>query len=188
MTGSRGEAAVVILGGLAAMAAFWWFPYRALLIAGAATAALGVVALGAALRHSRAWHEQDILMRKLWAAVKRIPPGRVLEDPDTGELLRAERERGWLTLAVTDPSDSGAETIVTRYLLGRWATPLPPPLYQHMAGPDDVSPARWPLRQHAQLADFNAATEALKVTTGELATLHAQVRRALTCAVPPHSS
>jgi hypothetical protein len=89
MTGSRSDAVGVTVSGLAALAASWWFPYRALLIAGVAITALGVVALGAALWHGRAWHEQDALMCKLRAAVKRIPPGRVLEDPNTSELFRA---------------------------------------------------------------------------------------------------
>jgi hypothetical protein len=95
------------------------------------------------LRRGRAWHEQEVLLRRLWAAVKRIPSGYVLADPQTGELLSAEREKGWLTLAVTDPPEPGRASTVTRYMLGKWAAPQQPPLFRHMAALDDLPPARW---------------------------------------------
>jgi hypothetical protein len=185
MRGARGDAVTVTAAGLMAMAAFWWFPYRAVLVAGAAVTVLGAAALGVVLGRGRVWHEQDVSVCRLWALVKRIPPGWVFADPVTGELLSVERERGWLTLAVTDSPGSGAEAVVTRYLLGKWAAPVPPPLYRHLAGLDDMPLARWSLRQHAQLADFNARTGALEVTAGELAMLRAQVHRALESAVSP---
>jgi len=128
--------------GIAALVAWLWFPYLALLIAGAVVAAAGAVSLAADLRRGRAWHQQDVLLRKLWIAVKRIPSGYVLADPDTGELLSAEREKGWLTLAVTDPPEPSRASTVTRYMVGRWAAPNPPPLYQHLAPLDDLPPAR----------------------------------------------
>jgi hypothetical protein len=53
-----------------------------------------------------------------------------------------------------------------------------------MAGMDDIPPARWPLWKHAQLFGINAAANAMEVTTRELASLHAQVCRALTSASP----
>lgn len=71
---------------------------------------------------------------------------------------------------------------MTRYLLGKWATPLPPPLHRHMAGVDDVPPARWPLRRHKQLFGISAAMNAMEVITRELASLHTQICRALTSA------
>jgi hypothetical protein len=179
MTGSRGDSAGIAGIGIAAVAAWLWFPYRGLIIAGAVIAALGAWSLAGDLRRGRAWHQQDVMLRKLWTAAKRVPSGYVLTDPDTGELLSIERERGWLTLAVTDPPGPGrSEAIVTRYMLGKWAAPMPPPLFRHLAGLADLPPAGWRWRQHAQLAAYNAETGALKVTTDELAELLAQVRRA----------
>jgi len=140
--GSRGDSAGLMAYGIAALVAWLWFPYLALLIAGAVVAAAGAVSLAADLRRGRAWHQQDVLLRKLWIAVKRIPSGYVLADPDTGELLSAEREKGWLTLAVTDPPEPSRASTVTRYMVGRWAAPNPPPLYQHLAPLDDLPPAR----------------------------------------------
>ena len=42
---------------------------------------------------------EHAMIRKLWSAVKQIPSGYVLTDEDTGQLLTAEREHRWLTLA-----------------------------------------------------------------------------------------
>jgi hypothetical protein len=181
--GSRGDSAGLMAYGIAALLAWLRFPYLALLIAGAVVTAGAAASLAANLRRGRAWHEHDVLLRRLWAAVKRIPPGYVLADPGTGELLSAERDKGWLTLAVTDPPEPGRASTVTRYMVGRWAAPNPPPLYRHMAAIDDLPPARWRLRQQAWLADFNTKTGALEVTTGEIADLLDQVNRAET---PPH--
>ena len=74
----------------------------------------------------------------------------MLADPGTGELLSAERERGWLTLAVTDPPQPGRASTVSRYMLGRWAAPNPPPLFRHLATLDDLPPARWRLERDVQ--------------------------------------
>jgi hypothetical protein len=71
-----------------------------------------------------------------------VPSDVVLADPETGDLLTVERERGWLMLAVTDPPELGSQPIVTRYPLGQWAAPNPPPLHSHLAALDDVPPAR----------------------------------------------
>ncbi len=138
----------------------------------------GAASLAAGLRRGRAWHEQDVMLRRLWAAVKRIPSGYVLTDPETGELLTAERERGWLTLAVTDPPRPGAAAVVSRYPLGRWAAPDPPPVFRHMVGLDGIPPARWGWRQKAAMLDFNQRTGAAEVTAAELAGLLDQLRRA----------
>ncbi len=163
------------------MAAWLWFPCLALLIAGVVVTAVRAVSLVTVLSRGRDWHEQEVLLRKLWAAVKRIPSGYVLCDPDTGELLGAERERGCLTLAVTDPPEPGRVSTVTRYMLGKWAASLPPPLFRHMAAVDDLPPARWRLRKQAWLADFNAKAGALEMTTDEIARLLGQVNRAEYC-------
>lgn len=179
--GTRGDSAALTGYGIAALAAWLWFPCLALLIAGAVVTAVGAVSLVTVLSRGRDWHEQEVLLRKLWAAVKRIPSGYVLCDPDTGELLGAERERGWLTLAVIDPPEPGRVSTVTRYMLGKWAAPLPPPLFRHMAALDDLPPARWRLRKQAWLADFNAKAGALEMTTDEIARLLGQVNRAEYC-------
>ncbi len=178
MTGSRGDSAGVLGIGVAAAAAYFWFRYPVLLVVGGLLALGGAVSLAADLRRGRAWHEQDIMLRKLWTAVKRVPSGYVLTDPASGELLTVERERGWLTLAVTDPPQPGAEAAVSRYPLGKWAAPEQPPLFRHIAGLDDLPPARWRWRQQAALLEFNTRTGAAEVTTAELAALLDQVNRA----------
>ncbi len=177
-TGSRGDAAGITGAGIAAMVAWVWFPYLALLVAGAVVTVMGGASLVGILRRGRAWHQQDMLLRRLWAAVKRIPPGYVVMDPDTAELLTAERERGWLTLAVTDPPQPGCAATVTRYMIGRWAAPERPPLFRHMAALDDLPPARWRFSRQAWLADFNAKVGALEVSTEEISGLLEQVKRA----------
>jgi len=148
--GARGDFAGLMGLGFAAMVTWVWFPYRALLVTGAVVVVVAGWGLVAVVRRSRDWHDQDVLIRRLWRAVKRIPSGYVLADPATGELLMVERERGCLTLAVSDPPDLAGPVVVTRYLVGMWAAPVPPPLFAHLAGVDDVPPARWGLVRVAQ--------------------------------------
>jgi len=185
MRGARGDATAVTAAGLAATAASWWFPYSAVLITGAAVTVFGAVMLGVVVSRGRAWHEQDVLIRRLWALVKRLPPGRAFADPVTGELLSAERERGWLTLVVSDTPGRGKQTVVASYLAGRWGAPAPP-LYRHVASVVDVPPARWSWRQRAQFADFNAKTGALELAPAEFAVLCSQVQRTIAAAMPPN--
>jgi len=178
MTGSRGDSAGILGIGVAAAAAYLWFRYPVLLVAGGLLAPGGAVSLAADLRRGRGWHEQDVMLRKLWTAARRIPSGYVLTDPANGELLTVERERGWLTLAVTDPPQPGAEAAVSRYPLGKWAAPEQPPLFRHVAGLGDIPPARWRWRQRAALLEFNSRTGAAGATAAELAALLDQVNRA----------
>ncbi len=175
--GSRGDSAGITAFGLAAVIAWAWFPYRALIIAGGIVAGLGAASLIADLRRGRAWHEQDVMIRRLWAAAKRIPSDVVLADAETGELLTVERERGWLTLAVTDSPVPGGQPVVTRYPLGQWAAPNPPPLHRHMAALDDIPPARWRWQQKSRLAYYNRQAGALEVAVDELAGLMRQLGR-----------
>ena len=177
--GSRGDSAAIMTAGIAAVVAWLWFPYRALIIAGAVVAVLGAVSLAADFRRGRPWHEQDVMVRKLWAAAKAVPSGVVLADPDTGDLLTVERERGWLTLAVTDPPEPGSQAVVTRYPLGYGAAPVPPPLHRHMGGLDDLPPSRWRWRQRAALEYFSSQAGGLDVTAAEMAALTAQLHRAV---------
>jgi hypothetical protein len=97
----------VTAAGLVTIAGSWWFPYRAVLIAGAAVTVFGAVMLGVVFSRGRAWHEQDVLIGRLWALAKRLPSGWAFTDPLTGEFLSAQRERGWLTLAVSDTPGMG---------------------------------------------------------------------------------
>jgi hypothetical protein len=145
--GSLGDSAGITAYGLAAIIAWLWFPYRALIIGGAVVAALGCAGIIGDLTRGRSWREQDVLVRKLWAAAKRVPSDVVLTDPETGELLTVERERKQLTLAVTDAPSPGGRPIVTRYPLGQWSTPSRPPLHRHLGGLDGLPPARWRWQQ-----------------------------------------
>jgi hypothetical protein len=118
------------------------------------------------------------MIRKLWAAAKAVPSGVVLADPDTGDLLTVERERGWLTLAVTDPPVPGSQAVVTRYPVGYGAAPMQPPLYRHLGALDDPPPSRWRWRQRAVIEDFSAQAGG-DVAAAELAALADQLRRAV---------
>jgi hypothetical protein len=153
----------------------------ALLIASALVPAAGPLSLAADIRRGRERHRQDVLIGKLWAAVKRIPAGTVLGDPVTGSRVSAERDGGFLILAITDPLDHlDPEATVARYMLGYWAVRARPPLYRHLAGVHDVSPAWMRWQQRERLAEFNAVTSAAEVTTEELAGLLEQVTRTTT--------
>jgi hypothetical protein len=153
----------------------------ALLVAGASVHVVGPLSLAADIRRSRERHRQDVLIGKLYAAVERIPAGVVLDDPVTGRRVSAEREGGFLILAISDPLDHpDAEATVARYTLGFWAVQARPPLYWHLAGIHDVSPARMRWQQRRRLAEFNASISAAEVTTDELAGLLEQVTRTTT--------
>jgi hypothetical protein len=153
----------------------------ALLVAIAMVGVGGPLSLAADIRRGRDRHRQDVLIGKLWAAVKRIPAGAVLDDPVSGSQVSAERDGGFLMLAISDPLDHpDPETIVARYVLGYWAVQARPPMYRHLAGVHDMSPARMRWQQRERLAEFNAITSAAEVTTEELAGLLEQVTRTTT--------
>jgi hypothetical protein len=149
----------------------------ALLLAGALVPGAGALSLAADIRRGRERRRQDALIGKLCLAAQRIPAGVVLADPVTGSRVSAERD-GWLILAIADPPyHPEAEAIVSRYMLGFWAIPDRSPLYRHLAGIRDASPARMGWRQREWLGEFNAITSAAEVTTEELAGLLDQVTR-----------
>ena len=153
----------------------------ALLIASALVHVAGTLSLAADIRRGRERHRQDVLIGKLWAAVEHIPAGTVLDDRVTGSRVSAERDGGFLILAIGDPLDqSVADATVARYTLGFWAVQARPPLYWHLAGIHDMSPARMRWQQRKRLAEFNAITSAAEVTTEELAGLLDQVTRTTT--------
>ncbi len=78
---------------------------------------------------------------------------------------------------MTDPPVPGGQPVVTRYPLGQWAAPNPPPLHRHMAAQDDIPPARWRWQQKSLLAYSNRRAGALEVAPDELAGLMEQLRR-----------
>jgi len=171
-TDSADDSVAITAAGLAAEVAW------ALLIAATLVPAAGPLSLAADIRRGRERRKQDVLIGKLFVAAQRIPAGAVLADPITGSRVSAERERGFLILAITDPpGHPEAEAVVAHYLLGFWAVPERPPLHRHLAGVHDTSPARMGWHQRKRLAEFNASTSALEVTTEELAGLLDQVTR-----------
>ncbi len=172
---TRDDSAATTRAGLAAEVAC------ALLVASALVPIAGPLSLAADIRRGRERHRQDVLIGKLWAAVKRLPDGTVLNDPVNGSRVSAERDGGFLILAISDPLDHpDPDATVARYVLGYWAVRALPPLYRHLAGVHDMSPARMPWQQREQLAGFNAITSAAEVTTDELAALLEQVTRSTT--------
>jgi hypothetical protein len=152
---------------------------RVLVVATALVPVAGALSLAADIRRGRERHRQDVLIGKLWTAVKRIPPGTALEDPVTRRRVSAEREGGFLFLAIADPldHDPDSEAIVARYTLGYWSVQVRAPLYRHLAGIRDTSPAQMRWQQRERLAEINADTSAAEVTSRELAALLVLVAR-----------
>jgi len=157
-----------------------------LLFVGAFIAGIGTSALVGALRRTPAQREQEAMVRALWSTCRRWPSGLVLRDPVTGRGITVERERGFLTLAITSQPDDDdlADNLagrraatVTRYMLGFLAAPVPPPLFRHTAALHDVSPVRmsWQQAEAGALLHFNDMTGAMEATTEELAELRAQL-------------
>jgi hypothetical protein len=174
--GSPGENAVICGAGAAVALAYLWLAYPGLLVAGGVLIALGGAGLVFNARRGRAWRQQDALVRELWAAAKRIPPGRVLADPGTGDLLSVERGSGWLTLVVSAPPRPGRHAAAARYVLGHWGAPVRPPVRRHLAAGDGVPPVRPGSRPKAPAADWARENRA-EVTADELGGLIEQVTR-----------
>jgi len=179
LNSNRGDSAGLIIYGVIAALAWLWFPYRGLIIVAAVLAAGGLLGVVCSVRRGRDWHQADVLTRQLWKAVKRIPSGYVLTDMVSGELITVERERGWLTLAVTDEPRTGVDAIVTRYPVGQYAAPNPPPLFRYHAALEDIPLARLPWRQRWGLMAFNLQTSGLELTAAELRGLIDQVARSV---------
>lgn len=175
MRGSRGDYAVFCVAGIVTALAYLWLPDVALLVVGTVVAVLAGAALIAGARRGRGWRQHQALTRELWVTARRIPPGRVLTDPGTGDLVCVERKRGWLILVVAIPSPpsqpedasagrsagAGPTVSVTRYVIGRWGAPVRPPVR----------------RRPADAADADSPPGALEVSTAELAKLVDQVLR-----------
>jgi hypothetical protein len=175
---SRGDAAgLAATGVLLIIAWLWSFHSWYFLSGGMVAAAAGTAGLTLSLRRGPVWHQQDVLIRRLWTAVKQIPSRHVLVDPETGQRLTVERERGSLTLAVSDRSASTTEPVVTRILVGRFNAPGHPPLYKHYTAAGDDPPARWPWRQRAMLDLFQNQVRGLEIDPTELADVLEQLAR-----------
>lgn len=144
------------LAGVATALAYLWLPDVALLVVGSIVAVLAGTALIASARRGQGWRQHQALTRELWVTASRIPPGRVLTDPGTGDLVAVERERGRLILVVASPTAG-----VARYVIGRWGAPVRPPVRRR---PPDAVDADTPAR-------------ALEVSTAELAKLVDQILR-----------
>lgn len=191
MIGSRIEAAVAVVVGLAVVSSYLWFPHLALLFVGAFIAGIGTWTLVGALRRSPTLRKQEAMIRALWSTCRRWPSGLVLRDSVTGSRITVERERGFLNLVITgqpdddDPADGPAgrrAMTVTRYLLGFLAAPVPPPLFVHTTALHDVSPVRMSWRQAGALLHVNELTGAMEATTEEFAELRAQLDRTIEAA------
>ena len=170
---SGDDSPAITAAGLAAEVAW------ALLITAALVPAAAPLSLAADIRRVRERRRQEVLIGKLWAAVQRIPTGSMLADPIAGSLVSAEREGGFLFLAIADPldHDPDSEAIVARYTLGYWSVQVRAPLYRHLAGIRDTSPAQMRWQQRERLAEINADTSAAEVTSRELAALLVLVAR-----------
>lgn len=184
MIGSRGEAAALTTAGLAVTGSYLWFPHMALLIVGVLITVLGSSGLVSVLRWSPEKRRQEMMIRDLWSTARRWPSGLMLRDPVTGSGISVERERGFLTLAITDPLDrddlgEGRVTTVTWYVLGFLAAPEQPSLLRHTTALHDASPARMSWQQAGELLHFNDLTGAMDATSDELAELRAQLDRTI---------
>lgn len=173
---SRVDYAVFCAAGIAAALAYLWLPDVALLVVGTIVAVLAGAALIADARRGPDWRQQRQLVRGLWEAANRIPPGQVLADPGTGDLVSVERQRGWLTLAVAG-RPPGRPPVVARYMIGRWGGPVRPPVLRHLAAPGEVPSALPGLRRRAAAADAGARPGPEKASTAELARLSDLVQR-----------
>lgn len=167
MRGSRVDYAVFCVAGIVTALAYLWLPNVALLILGLVVAVLAGTALIVGARRGRDWRKHQALIRQLWITARRIPPGHVLADPGTGELLSVERERGWLTLVVTVPPRPDRSEATVRYVIGHWGAPVKPPVRRRSADPaDSMDPA-----------NAGALADPAEVSTAELARLVDQVLR-----------
>jgi hypothetical protein len=136
--GSREESTLLMLAGIAVIAAGWWWAQTWLLILGILITGFGAAGVVAALRKGRDWHRHERAVCRRWRTARSLPPGQMLQDPETRAGVCVQRERGSLLLIVTDPpaEDLAArrEATKTAYLLGGGAAPTPLPLL-HVLSP-----------------------------------------------------
>lgn len=146
MAGSRGDSAGVLGIGAAVAAAYIWFRYPVLLVAGGLLALGGAVSLAADLRRGRSWHEQDVMLRKLWTAAKRADPARAgsASSRAPGALRHGPR---WPTVPQRERQPDPALNLLARVAKGpgpgaeagaaRYTAPAaalrPAPLWGHLA-------------------------------------------------------
>jgi hypothetical protein len=165
--GSRVDYAVFCVAGIVTALAYLWLPSVALLILGLVVAVPAGTALIVGARRGGGWRQHQALIRQLWIAANRIPPGHVLADPGTGELLSVERERGWLILVVTVPPRPGRPEVTVRYVIGHWGAPVKPPMRRRPADPAGpaeavrAGPAEVSTAELARLVDLVLRTAVL---------------------------
>jgi hypothetical protein len=190
--GSRGDYAVFCAAGIVTALAYLWLPDLALLVVGTVVAVLAGAALIASTRRGRDWRQHQALTRELWVAASRIPPGRVLADPGTGDLIRVERVRGSLTLVLAvpprcrpedpapgkpeDPAQGRPEGRPGDLARGRPEGPAPV-VARYLIGRWGA-PVRPPVRRRSVgAADASTRGGAVEISTAELAKLVDQVLR-----------
>jgi hypothetical protein len=181
---SRAGLAIAVAG-LALVAAAWlWIGSFAVLITGLAVAAAGTGLAGPAAQPDPGDRLQRLAIRQLCDAARRLRPGQVLADPVTGLGFRAERDRGFLALAVADPEiPPGGDSVVTRYLLSFLRIPVTPPLWRHVQ-PVHVPGRKIGWREAHRGISFDMDTGASDLTAAELAELITTFRRACSTAPP----
>jgi hypothetical protein len=106
----------------------------------------------------------------------------IATDPETGDLVAFEVDRGYLMLVTSSLDQAGDDgmAFAYRYLLGRYV-PKAPPLLRHL-GPIteyETVPSRIGWRRRFGLDTFNHQTGALGVSAAETEELLAQAQRAL---------
>ncbi len=185
MIGSREESAILLLVGVAGLAAWFagwrqgWLPIAAGILTGFAAALLA-----GNLRRGRAWRQQELAIRRLWRTARRMPPGVTFTDPDTGKGITAGRYRGSVVLVVTEAAldeRSAREAIQTTYLLGSGAAPDPPPLFRRVGPAGEPVTVRTPFRQMLGMLSFNdLAGGALETSLDEIMAVQAAAGRAAT--------
>lgn len=176
--------AALTAAGAALAASHLWAGNLGPTMLGAALTGVALAWLVRVLRRSPDHRRQVELIRRLWATARRLPADTVLSDPLTDHSLWVERRRGFVTLATLDPGEeatpgNGRDALVTRYLLGFWTAPLPPPLVRHVCGLDEPPPERMSWREAMEVSRLNETTGAMETPTDELLHLLEQIDRAV---------
>lgn len=125
---------------------------------------------------------QAAMISELRLMTRRMPCGQVLAGPLTGHRFRAERNSGFLALAIADPPTSAEPGVVTRYPLAVLAVPLAPPLFKVIQPPGHLRGRRTGLREARQIVLFGTETGAMEASEGELQQVLAQLMRAIRAA------
>lgn len=176
MISQRTEAFIAVVVSAAATSTFPW--NRSLGLFGAVMLIFSVFSLVRGLRRSKAHRAQERPIRQLYRMVRRLPRGRVGQDPVTGAQFAVERRRGFLTMVVSDPP--GPEATATRYRIAWLGFYAPPPMLKHIAPLADADAANMGMARMAVMDAVNRqAGGMLEVTVDELDDLQAALGRAM---------